>query len=574
MSKNRFHLICMNFLIVLILCTSFFNASNPIHALQEENSSKLNLEYNDFSTWRWSDLELVSSESIDDSSAPSFAIDSYDQVHVVWKDISGLGGSSEEIYYKYRRPGLGWSTTEVISTEGTGFCTLPDIAIDRDDNVHIVWQDASDVGDLGGLDYDIFYKMWNITDDTWSTTKVISEESDQNSQQPRIMIDLFQNIHVVWEDYSNYDGSGLSWDIFYKRWGPLSGWTLAEVVSQESLGFALNPSADVDMKGNVHVTWNDGTDYLGSGTDNDIFYKYWNVVSQSWTIAEVLSTESDFDSTYPVLKVDSVGNIHVSWRDISEYLWAEAGYDIFYKSFKQGTGWTNSEIVSTETTDDSHNPELAVNDLGQVFVSWTDETNFGSNGIDTDTFFKIRDPVLEGWHGFQILTKDSTSDSYSPRLKLDRYGNLHMVWFDATAFLNSDTDYDIFYNSFGALPVSPALAIINPNPTGSDEISLEWEELSDATEYHIYRSSEYIWKTKTLTPIGASDYGGYTDTLPLQGTYYYVVVAENLYGNGSISECRSIMYDVPSLSEILIPVGIILGFSTIMFAILLIKRKK
>lgn len=563
----------MNYVIILILCTSFFNASNPIHAIQEENSSNFNLEYNDFSTWRWSDLELVSSESIDVSSAPSFAIDSYDQVHVVWKDISGLGGSSEEIYYKYRRPGLGWSTTEVISTEGTGFCTLPDIAIDLYDNVHVVWQDQSNYGGAGA-DYDIFYKMWNASISSWTTTKVVSEESDQNSHHPEIVIDLFQNIHVVWEDYSDYDGSGLEWDIFYKRWGPLSGWTLTEVVSQESLGFSLSPSMDVDKKGNVHVAWNDGTDYLGSGTDNDIFYKYWNVVSQSWTVAEVISPESDFDSTYPVLKVDSVGNLHVSWRDISDYLWAEVGYDIFYKSFKQGTGWTNSEIVSTETTDDSHNPDLAVNDLGQVFVAWTDETDFGSNGIDTDTFFKIRDPVLEGWHSFQILSKESTSDSYSPRLELDRYGNLHMVWFDGTAFLGSSSDYDIFYNSFGALPVSPDLAIINPNPTGNDEISLKWEELTDATEYHIFRSSEYIWKTKTLTPIGASGSGEYTDTLPSDGTYYYVVVAENLYGNGSISECRSITYEVPSLSEILIPVGIILGFSMVIFAVLLIKRKK
>ncbi|NPD89985.1 MAG: hypothetical protein HGN29_14830 [Asgard group archaeon] len=177
MSKNRFYLICMNFLIVLILCTSFINASKTINALQEENTSNFNLEYNDFSTWRWSDLELVSSESIDDSSAPSFAIDSLDQVHVVWKDISGLGGSTEEIYYKYRRPGLGWSTTEVISTEGTGFCTLPDVAIDIYDNVHVVWQDQSNYNSAGS-DYDIFYKMWNATISSWTTTKVVSEESD------------------------------------------------------------------------------------------------------------------------------------------------------------------------------------------------------------------------------------------------------------------------------------------------------------------------------------------------------------------------------------------------------------
>ncbi len=33
----------------------------------------------------------------------------------------------------------------------------------------------------------------------------------------------------------------------------------------------------VDSDGNVHVAWDDDTDYAGSGTDTDIFYKRFEV---------------------------------------------------------------------------------------------------------------------------------------------------------------------------------------------------------------------------------------------------------------------------------------------------------
>lgn len=50
-------------------------------------------------------------------------------------------------------------------------------------------------------------------------------------------------------------------------------WSPTEVVSTESTGNSYNPSLAVDTLGNVHVAWDDLTDYLESGTDEDIFYK-------------------------------------------------------------------------------------------------------------------------------------------------------------------------------------------------------------------------------------------------------------------------------------------------------------
>ncbi|MEE9410799.1 MAG: hypothetical protein V3V41_07720, partial [Candidatus Heimdallarchaeota archaeon] len=152
-------------------------------------------------------------------------------------------------------------------------------------------------------------------------------------------------------------------------------------------------------------------------------------------------------------------------------------------------------------------------------------------------------------------------------------GNVYVVWFDGTDLLGSGTDYDIFYRAFGALPSSPEPAYISPNPTVSHSIDLKWDDIPGALSYHIYRSSKYIWTTDSLVPIASVLASPHTDTLSSEGIYYYVIVAENRFGNGTHSICQPVKYELPSLSEILIPVGIFLGFSTVVFVVVVIRRK-
>lgn len=52
-----------------------------------------------------------------------------------------------------------------------------------------------------------------------------------------------------------------------------AGWKTTEVVSTESTSDSYIPSLAVGSDGTVHITWNDVTDYDGSGIDLDIFYK-------------------------------------------------------------------------------------------------------------------------------------------------------------------------------------------------------------------------------------------------------------------------------------------------------------
>jgi len=108
---------------------------------------------------------------------------------------------------------------------------------------------------------------------TNGTTEVVSTESASNSYRPHLVVDSNGNVHVAWYDISDYGGSGTDADIFYKVKPAGGTWTTTEVVSTESTGSSLNPFLVVDSDGDIHVAWEDYTNTLGSGPDADIFYK-------------------------------------------------------------------------------------------------------------------------------------------------------------------------------------------------------------------------------------------------------------------------------------------------------------
>ena len=68
---------------------------------------------------------------------------------------------------------------------------------------------------------------------------------------------------------------------------------------------------------------------------------------------QVVSTESTAESYEPSVAVDSSGNVHVAWWDYTNYAGCGTDYDIFYKRFVPDSGWTITEVVSTESTSHS-----------------------------------------------------------------------------------------------------------------------------------------------------------------------------------------------------------------------------
>ncbi|GAI91902.1 unnamed protein product, partial [marine sediment metagenome] len=110
-------------------------------------------------------------------------------------------------------------------------------------------------------------------------------------------------------------------------------WADLELITEYSTETSSNVRVAVDGDDNLHVCWRDTMDYLGSGIDNDIFYRKFNTNTNSWEAVEVVSTESYEHGDYPAITVDILGNIHIVWIDTTPLDDPATDNDIFYRIY-------------------------------------------------------------------------------------------------------------------------------------------------------------------------------------------------------------------------------------------------
>jgi hypothetical protein len=102
---------------------------------------------------------------------------------------------------------------------------------------------------------------------------------------------------------------------------------------------------------------------------------------------------------------------------------------------------------------------------------------------------------------------------------------------------------NIIFTKYAPLP--PLLLTITPNPTNQSSINLNWAYSNTATSFTIYRSQSSISSLQSLTPIATVSGTSYNNTNLSNGTYYYVIVANNPYGASEISNCQSVTVAIP-----------------------------
>jgi len=175
----------------------------------------------------WSNATVISDLygwNLLNSYHPSIAIDSNNNLHVVWDDFTNSEwGTDSEIFY-INNTGSGWSNATAISDLygwNDGESSYPDIAVDKNNNLHVVWEDDTD-GEWG-TDKEIFYITY--TGSSWSNATVISDLygwNDKDCYHPMVAVDNNDNLHVVWWDYTSGEW-GADTEIFYVNGSVVKG---------------------------------------------------------------------------------------------------------------------------------------------------------------------------------------------------------------------------------------------------------------------------------------------------------------------------------------------------------------
>jgi parallel beta-helix repeat protein len=95
-------------------------------------------------------------------------------------------------------------------------------------------------------------------------------------------------------------------------------------------------------------------------------------------------------------------------------------------------------------------------------------------------------------------------------------------------------------------PAAPVLNEIIPNPSTTGNITLTWSIIPGVTVYQLYRSEQIITQlggTEVLITNLTNPY--YSDLNLPNGTYYYVVRAYNSSGYSNVSNCVSVLVQIP-----------------------------
>jgi hypothetical protein len=280
------------------------------------------------------------------SYVPTLAIDSNNHIHLVWHDLSP--GNPAEIFYKKSTDGgSSWATKRL--TWNSEDSSEPNIVVDSNDHIHLVWSDYSP----GNAE--IFYKRSTDGGVTWEAAKRLTWTSGF-SYGLSIAVDSNDHIHVVWND----DSPG-NREIYYKK--STSGgasWTSKRLTwnSEDS----LRPSITVDSYDHIHVVWHD----FVTPTNGEIFYKRSTDGGSSWLKKRL--TWNSGSSHSSVIASDSNNYLHVAWSD-----YTPGNAEIFYKrSTDGGTNWFTMRM--TFNSGRSLAPYLTVSPYNDVYLVWEDET--------------------------------------------------------------------------------------------------------------------------------------------------------------------------------------------------------
>lgn len=153
---------------------------------------------------------------------PSLELDTNNRPHIAWSNMTA-GGNFDVFYVRWS--GSSWVTvTNVVYnginaniTNNTGDSNAPSLELDSSDNPHISWSDIT-----WNSNFEICYFYWNGSNwlcgnkQTYSPidgTNVVVSANSGASLEPYLVIDTSDMPHISWED-NTYDSN---WEIMYVR---------------------------------------------------------------------------------------------------------------------------------------------------------------------------------------------------------------------------------------------------------------------------------------------------------------------------------------------------------------------
>jgi len=303
---------------------------------------------------------------------PSIAIDSSNNIHIVWSGESSTTPTYHQIRYtKSTDGGNTWNIPVNITSEYYEQFD-PSIAIDSFNNIHIVW-----VGYTPDSPWrrQVRYAK-SIGGNTWSSPIDITSE-DYSQYVPTIGIDSSNNIHIVWEGYSSASPS-CTQIRYAKSTDRGNTWSSPIDITSEDYSH-FNPLMDIDSSNNIHIVWYG----CSPASPNYTQIRYAKSIGggNTWSIPADITSE-DYSQYDPTIGIDSSNNIRIVWYGYSS---ASPNYtQIRYaKSIGGGNTWSSPIDITSEDYS-QYDPTIGIDSSNNIHIVW------GGNSPASPNYCQIR----------------------------------------------------------------------------------------------------------------------------------------------------------------------------------------
>jgi hypothetical protein len=272
---------------------------------------------------------------------------------------------------------------------GTGIDQrVPSIAIDSRNQVHVVWYGRDPVY-TGANERQIKYARWNGA--TWLPWINISPVTGYSSsiywqEHPVIVIGKNDVLHVLWEGPDA--GSASVQQIKHAMSTDLGmTWTSWENISPIDSSGQSRPDAVTDANGNLYAAWYGG---VSSQTGTRIKYARWDASSRNWGQAQIVAGIEGFNQKHVSLAIDRSNTLRLVWdgsdNNNSNSLVKYSSLNLNL-STPTWSAWTN---INTITRLNQSDPMISIGPTGLVLVAWQEWTGTDSlTATNTSLFIMI-----------------------------------------------------------------------------------------------------------------------------------------------------------------------------------------